>query len=479
MNYRLVVHSLGNLLLLLAAAMILPAIWSIIDRAPDLPAFLSAILISALAGISLRSVKPTGAFSRREGFVVVGLGWILLTALGALPFRLSGAMPSYVDAFFETMSGFTTTGSTVLREIESLPRGILFWRSLTHWLGGMGIIVLSLAVFSVFHTGTALYNAEAPGHAKDKFLPRLRQMATILWLIYLSLSVVQTVLLLAAGVSLFESLVHTFGTMATGGFSTRNISVEAFQSPLVEAILIVFMILAGMSFSLYYRIIQRKSLSPLLNSLETKTFLSIIGLSTFVVALNLIAAAGLPALTAFRHSLFQTVSMITTTGFTSANYDLWPPLAKGILFILMFIGGCTVSTSGAIKVARVILLCKYAWRQLLKVAHPRLVIQTKLDDALVTDTVVHEILAFFFMYMGLFAFGALVVMATGHDLLVSFSAAATTLGNVGPGFGAIGPLGNFAAFHPAAKWVLSFLMLAGRLEILTIMVMFTPGFWRR
>lgn len=303
-------------------------------------------------------------------------------------------------------------------------------------------------------------------------------MAIALWLIYLGFTLAQIVLLCTAGVSLFESMIHTFGSMATGGFSSRNISVEAFHSPYVEAIIIVFMILAGLNFSLYYRAIQRRSLAPVLKSLETRTFLAIIGLSTIIMTINLIYAGSMPAASAFRHSIFQVASIITTTGFTSINYDVWPPLAKGILFFLMFVGGCTGSTGGAIKVARVILLFKYAWRQLLRVARPRLVLQTSMDEALVTDSVVHEVLAFFFMYVALFVFGALVVMATGQDLVTSFSAAATTLGNIGPGFAVIGPLGNFGEFHPIAKWVLSFLMLAGRLEILTVLVMFTPNFWR-
>ncbi|MGE5530246.1 MAG: TrkH family potassium uptake protein [Patescibacteria group bacterium] len=479
MHFRLILHSLGNITLLMIPAMSVSMLWSLIDGTSDVYAFIHAVLAAMVIGGALRLVKPRGTFERRDGFAIVFFGWLLVTAIGALPFVLSGSVPTYTDAFFETMSGFTTTGATVIAAVEDLPRGILFWRSLTHWLGGMGIIVLSLAIFSIFQTGNALYNAEVPGHAKDKFLPRLRHAAAILWLIYTIISLMEIVSLKLAGISFFDSLIHTFGSMGTGGYSSRNISVEAFKNPAAEMIMVVFMILAGINFSLYYRVFQKKSLKALFN-LETRTFLAIIALATTVIGIFLIGSGAVGSLaTAMRQAVFQVTSIITTTGFSSTNFDFWPPLAKGILLLLMFIGACTGSTGGAMKVARIVLLFKYARRQITKVAHPRLVVQTKLDDSLVTDSVVHEVLSFFFLYIALYVVGSLTIMATGQDVVTSISASAATLGNIGPGLNVVGPYGNYASFHPLAKWTCSFLMLAGRLEILTVLVIFTPSFWRR
>jgi trk system potassium uptake protein TrkH len=435
--------------------------------------------ITAAAGLCLRLVKPEGQFSRRDGFAIVGIGWILVCALGALPYVFSGVIPSYAGAYFETMSGFTTTGATVLGKIEGLSRGILFWRSLTHWLGGMGIIVLSLAIFSIFRTGASMFQAEVPGITSERILPKLKHTALMLWVIYAILSLVETVALMFSGMSLFESLVHTFGTMATGGFSSRNISVEAFHSVPIEIIIAIFMILAGMNFSLFYKVVQKRSLGALFGDPETKGYLAVIGIATILITITLVPALKLPLSEALRQAFFQVSSIITTTGFSSANFDLWPSFSKGILLLLMFIGGCTGSTGGAIKVARIILLFKYTWKQILRIARPRLVIQNKLGSVPIPDAVVHETLAFFFVYILLFVIGSLVVMATGADLVTSLSATAATLGNVGPGFALVGPYGNYGVLSPVAQWTLSFMMLAGRLEIFTVLVMFAPSFWRK
>jgi len=479
MHYKLIINSLGNIFSLLAVTMVWPLFFAIRDNTPDAKALSFSILITLFAGMALRLVKPDGKFGRREGFVIVGFGWIFGVAFGALPLYLSGIAPSYTDAYFEIMSGFTTTGATALSNIESIYRGILFWRSLTHWLGGMGIIMLSLAVFSIFGGGASLYQAEVPGLVSEKILPRLKHTAAVLWLIYTVISVAQVIALKLAGMPLFDSLIHTFGSMGTGGFSSRNISVEAYHSVAIELIIAIFMILAGMNFSLYYRVVQKKSLKALFGDPEAKGFLRIIFGATLLIAVNLVWATRQPLGEALRQSFFQVASIITTTGFSSTNFEKWPYFAQGILFLLMFIGGCTGSTGGSIKVARIILLFKYMWRQILRTARPRLMIQTKLGNTPVPDQVIHEILAFFFIYMMLFTMGALVVMATGQDLVTSLTASAATLGNIGPGLANVGPLDNYGILHPIAKWTLSFLMLAGRLELLTIMVMFSPSFWKR
>jgi trk system potassium uptake protein TrkH len=479
MHYKLILHSFGNLLSLLSLTMIWPLVWALKDRTPDVKAFFFSIIITASTGTLLRFIRPDGKFGRREGFVIVGLGWFFIVAFGALPLFLSGTVSCYTDAYFEIMSGFTTTGATILTDIEGATRGILFWRSLTHWLGGMGIVVLSLAIFSIFGKGTSLYQAEVPGLVSERILPRLKETAIILWIIYTGFSFLQTVALKLAGLPLYDSLIHTFGTMGTGGFSCRNISIESYHSLTIEMIITVFMIIAGLNFSLYYRVIQKRSLKSLFGDAEAKVYFGILTGAFICLSASLFFNMKLPLGGALRYSLFQAVSICTTTGFSSADFALWPSFAQGILFLLMFVGGCTGSTGGSIKVARIILLFKYMWRQILRIARPRLMIQTKLGNVPVTDGVLHEVLAFFFIYIMLLAAGSLVVMATGPDFVTALTAAAATLGNIGPGLAKVGPLENYAWLHPVAKWTLSLLMLAGRLELLTVMVMVSPSFWKK
>ena len=479
MHYRLIIHSIGNLLLLLALTMFFPVLWSIRDRSDDLTPFLLSIVITLLVGFLMRLFKPEGNFSRREGFVVVGIGWVLIVAFGALPLYISGAVPSYVDAYFEIMSGFTTTGATVIGNVETLGRGLIFWRSLTVWIGGMGIIVLSMVVFTIFGGGVSLFNAEVPSLIPEKLVPRLKQTAMTLWRIYSVFSLVLFIILKLAGLSLFDSLVHTFSTMGTGGFSSRNISIEAYQSTPIEILLAVFMILAGLNFSLYYRALKRRSLKEIFIDPEARGYIGILVVAIILIAGSLVTSMRLPVLKALRYAFFQVVSICTTTGFSSTDFSLWPSFAQAILFLLMFIGGCAGSTAGALKVARVMLLFKYMKKQIRRIARPRLMIQAKLGKLHIQDSVVHGILAFFFIYVLLYVIGGMVLTATGVDLVTAFSAAAATLGNIGPGLAKVGPLSNYGFLNPIAKWTLSFLMLAGRLEISTILVMFSWTFWKR
>lgn len=479
MHYRLIIHSIGNILLLLALTMFFPVFWSIKDRSADFTPLLFSIAFTLIVGSVMRLFKPEGKFGRREGFVIVGVGWILLVAFGALPLYFSGAVLSYTDAYFEIMSGFTTTGATVIGDVESLSRGILIWRSLTHWLGGMGIIVLSLAIFTIFGGGASLFHAEVPSLLPEKIMPRLKHTAMALWGIYTVISLIQVIALNVAGLSFFDSLIHTFGTMATGGFSSRSISIEAYNSVAIETIIVIFMVLAGLNFSLYYRAVQRRSLKGIFTDPEARGYLAILAVATLLVAGSLVTGMNLPILKALRYAVFQVVSVCTTTGFSSNDFAVWPSLAQALLLLLMFIGGCAGSTGGAIKVARVILLFKYMKKQIMRIARPRLMIQAKLGESHIQDSVVHEILAFFFMYVLLFIVGGMVLTATGLDLVSSFSASAASLGNIGPGFANVGPLSNYGFLHPVAKWTLSFLMLAGRLEILTVLVMFSGSFWKK
>ncbi|NLY88362.1 MAG: TrkH family potassium uptake protein [Firmicutes bacterium] len=479
MHFRLIIHSLGTIVLLLALTMILPLFWAIKDQSPGVMAFVFSILVTAGVGLLMKMVRPVGDLNRRDGFVIVGFGWLLIVSLGALPLYLSGTTLSYTDAFFESMSGFTTTGATVLTDLEAVSREVLFWRSLSHWLGGMGIILLSLAIFPFLPTGITLFQAEVPGLAPERFLPRLKQTAVAMWLIYAALSLLQMVALCLAGLSFFESIIHTFGTVSTGGFSSRDLSMQAFADATVEWVVIIFMFLSGVNFTLYYRLLRRKSLQRSFAATEFKWYGTIILFAAALIAYSLVTGVGFSPAVAFRYGLFQAVSVCTTTGFAVANFATWPSLAKGVLFLLMFVGGCTGSTAGSLKVARVVLLFKYALRRIRQTARPRLVIQNKFGDTAVSDRILHETLSFFFLYIALFLGGVLIVMGTGEEMLTSISAAAAAVGNAGPGFAGVGPAGNYAHLHPVAKWVLSFLMLAGRLEILTVLVLFTPGFWRR
>lgn len=479
MHYRLIIHSIGNLLLLLALTMFFPVIWSVKDQSSDLVPLLLSIAITLIVGFIMRQVKPKGKFGRREGFAIVGFGWILIVAFGALPLFLSGSAPSFTDAYFEIMSGFTTTGATVISDVESLDRGILFWRSLTHWIGGMGIIVLSLAVFALFGGGVSMFHAEVPSLVPEKIMPRLKQTAMALWGIYTVISLVQVITLKLAGLSFFDSLIYTFGSMGTGGFSSRNISIEAYQSVPIEMIMVFFMTLAGINFSLYYRAIQKRSLKAIVTDHEARGYLTILIVATFLVTGSLVISMKLPVLRALRYAVFQVVSVSTTTGFSSTDFSLWPPFAQAILMILMFIGASAGSTGGGLKVARLLLLFKYMKKQIKRVARPRLMIQTKLGEAHIQDSVVHEILAFFFIYILLFVLGGMVLAATGLDLVSAFSASVAALSNIGPGLARVGPLSNYSFLSPVAKWTMSFLMLAGRLELFTVLVMFSSSFWKR
>ena len=479
MYYRLIIHSIGNILILLALTMFFPVIWSVKDRSSDLAPLLLSIAITLIVGFLMRQVKPEGKFGRREGFAIVGFGWILIVAFGALPLFLSGSAPSFTDAYFEIMSGFTTTGATVISDVESLDRGILFWRSLTHWIGGMGIIVLSLAVFALFGGGASMFRAEVPSLVPEKIMPRLKQTAMALWGIYTVISLIQVITLKLAGLSFFDSLIYTFGSMGTGGFSSRNISVEAYRSVPIEMVLVLFMTLAGINFSLYYRAVQRRSLRAIVTDPEARGYLTILIGATFLVTGSLVISMKLPVLRALRYAVFQVVSISTTTGFSSADFSLWPPFAQAILMILMFIGASAGSTGGGLKVARLLLLFKYMAKQIKRVARPRLMIQTKLGETHIQDSVVHEILAFFFIYVLLFVLGGMVLAATGLDLISAFSASVAALSNIGPGLARVGPLSNYSLLSPVAKWTMSFLMLAGRLEIFTILVMFSGSFWKR
>ncbi|MFH1571969.1 MAG: TrkH family potassium uptake protein [Gemmatimonadota bacterium] len=479
MHFGRVIHILGLLLVFNGFAMLLPLPFSFYYGDGDHGTFLASAAFTFTAGyLAYKLTRFDHDLQPREGFAVVTFGWIALSLFGALPFVLSGAIPSFTDAFFETMSGFTTTGASILTNIEVLPHGVLFWRSLTHWIGGMGIIVLSLAILPFLGVGgMQLFSAESPGPVVDKLTPRITETAKILWGVYVLLSAAETGLLMLGGMDLFESLCHTFGTMATGGFSTRNASVGAY-GPYTQYVIIIFMVLAGTSFALHYRCL-RGDWRAYLRSHEFLFYLSIIGVTFALIGVYTVRHYwGDPEL-AFRATLFQVVSILTTTGFATEDYEQWSWTSQFILFTLMFIGGCAGSTGGGMKVYRVHLLLKAVFVEITRLIHPRAVVPVRLGNNPVPREVVANVLGFFVLFILVFVAGVLVMAELGLDMPTSFGAVAASLGNIGPGLGGVGPTDNYAAVPGLGKWVLSLLMLMGRLEIYTVIVLFAPGTWKK
>ena len=423
-----------------------------------------------------RDVKKV--ISRRDGYVIVSLAWVVISLFGALPFFLSGAIGSYADAFFETISGFTTTGATILTDIEAMPKGLLFWRSMTHWIGGMGIIVLSLAILPFLGIGgMQLFIAEVPGPTPDKLHPRITQTAKRLWGIYVLLTVVETGLLMLGGMNLFDGLCHAFGTMATGGFSTKNASIAAF-SPYIQYVIAVFMILAGTNFTLHYIALHGR-LKDVWKNEEYRYFIFTIISASVIIATALILTQQGGIEKSLRDALFTVVSIITTTGYITADYLIWPGVLWFIIFLLMFVGGSAGSTGGGIKVVRQLLLLKNSVLELKRLMHPQAVIPVRMNGRPVSQDIIFNVLAFFLIYMITFAIGTFVMSMLGLDFQSAIGATAATLGNIGPGIGMVGPVGNYAEVHIIGKWFLSFLMLLGRLELFTVLILLSPAFWRR
>ena len=482
MNSALILRIVAVLLFLIASFMLIPAgiAWYHGETGPLLSfavPILGAFVLTSVLFFLLR--KADRELRPRDGFLLVALSWVSAAALGALPLRLSGTIPRYVDAFFETMSGFTTTGATILTDIEALPYSMLFWRSLTHWLGGMGIIVLTVAVFPLLGVGgLQLMKAEAPGPSVDKITPKVTETAKILWLIYLGLTVLQTTLLLFGGLNLFEALTHTFGTLATGGFSPRAASVGHYTSAYVHVVVTVFMILAGTNFILYYKALTRQFTSVFRDA-ELRSYLGIFATAALVMAVALTRSGTYSSFgESLRYAGFQAASILTTTGYATADFALWPQMPQLLLFTLMFFGGCAGSTGGGIKIVRIVTLAKQGFHEMKYLLHPRGVFQVTFGGQTVRKNVLYAISAFVFLYLILLLATSLVVASGGFDIVTSFTTALATLGNIGPGFGRIGPVENYAFFPDYIKWYLGFIMLTGRLEVFTILVIFTPTFWR-
>ena len=480
MNVRAILRFLGRLLLVLAAAELLPVICCLFygEMQAALAFFITAV-ITFLIGLPSLRIQSSGEVYRREGILIVVLGWVLASVFGALPYLFTGVLTHPADALFESASGFTTTGASVLTDIESSGQGILFWRSFTQWLGGMGIIVLFVALLPELGPGARfLYKLEVPGPTAETLRPRVHDTASALWKIYCLLSAVQVVLLLFAGLNLYDALTHTFSTLSTGGFSPKNASTAAF-SPLVQFIILVFMLLAGANFSLYYGLRRHRGRNLFFDP-EFRTYLGVTVVTGSLIAWNLMDRSDYDSLPrALLDSFFQVASILTTTGFATADFNVWPPLSQGVLVALMFLGGCAGSTSGGPKVMRMVIGLKSAFREVRLIFSPSTVLSVWSGGKAVPETVVRSVSGFFILYFTCWGAGVLLLTVGGIPLQTSATAAIATLGNIGPGLDAVGPTGNFAFFSPWQKVVMVILMWLGRLEVYAIAALATVAFWRR
>lgn len=478
MNPRLDLHILGWLLALLGAVQVPSAIVALLHAEPWWPYAASGGL-SAAAGVllALRTRTANRRIRPRDGFLVVGSAWVLASLAGALPFILTGALGP-VDAFFESASGFTTTGSTVLAGLESAPRGLLLWRSMMQWLGGMGIILFTIAILPLLGIGgMQLFKAEVPGPVADKVRPRVSETARQLWLVYVGLTSIEFAVLWLLGLDAFEAVCHAMTTLATGGFSTRDASIAAFDSPAVEWAITLFMLAAGTNFVLHYRVVSGRG-RTVLRDAELRYYLAVAGAATAVVAFSLLAA-GTPLERAVRQAAFNTVSVLTTTGYVSADFELWPVLAQFVFLILMVLGGMSGSTAGGVKSLRALLGARAVRASFARLIHPRLVRPVKHEGRPVAEEVLAGVWAFLIAYSVIAAAVTAVITAYGYDIVTAVSAALTAIGNVGPGLGEVGAYDNFAPLPAGVKLALAFAMIAGRLEVFTLVVLLTPQFWRR
>lgn len=467
---------------MISTTMIFPFAWTFYFHENNaLWSFLYSMGIGAAVGTLLIALgKGTSKeFYRKEGLATVALSWITVGLLGALPFYISGSIPDAASAIFESISGFTTTGSSILSNIESLPMSILFWRSLIQWLGGMGIIILFIAIFPFLHIGPKqMYKMEVPGVDKSSFIPQVKHAAIILWSIYFSLTVLEIIALKIAGMSFFDSICHAFTTMPTGGFSPRNASIAHYNSPLIDGIIVIFMLLAGINFALYFSLIKG-NYDNLFKDIEVKVYLLIIVAAISLVTIDLLLTDTYGSfLEALRFSSFQVTSMQTTTGYATANFDLWPSFSKTLLVTLMIIGACTGSTGGGSKVMRVILVFKHAYVEILKFIKPNLVKVLKINNNVVGEDAKNALFGFYSIFFICLFFATLIMCALGLDLVTALTAVIATIWNIGPGLGKVGAVENFGFIPAMGKYVLSFCMILGRLEIFTIIAIFIPRLWR-
>ncbi len=480
MNIRMVVNLLGRGVLFFAASMVAPLLISFYAHENDLYSLVVGFLVCLLTGAAMVifSRRPGGELRHREGFLFVTLAWTLAGFLGAIPFRVSGYFPTYLDALFETVSGFTTTGASVLIRVEVLPHGLLMWRSLIQWLGGMGIIVLTIAILPYLGVGgMQIFKAESPGPTMDKLKPRITETAKLLWGIYVGITFLEIILLYVGGMDGFDACCHAFTTMATGGFSTKTASIAAYDSAFIDAVITVFMLIAGTNFALHYAALNG-DVKRYFKSQEFRWYIGIFILGCAFILWSTRHTYS-SVFEALRYVSFQTSSILTTTGFATYDYVMWPVAAQSMLLFLMIVGGCAGSTGGGIKVMRLGLLIKFAHREILKLVHPHAVVSIKWDKIPVANDTLQAIVGFSIFYALLFILASLIMATMGLDLPTSISSVIACMSNIGPGLAGVGPAANYAAIPDLGKVVLTFCMLVGRLEIYTVLVVLSPVFWRR
>lgn len=483
MRWNFMLRTVGILLLLLGVSMVIPLMVNYYYQETAASCFLWSILITTLTALFLvfftKKPKEDDYINQKEGMATVAIAWAAISAFGALPFYFSPDFHTFTDAFFESVSGFTTTGSSVMINIEQATKSLLLWRSLIQWMGGMGIIVLSLAVLPFLGVGgIQLYKAEVPSPSPDKLSPRLSDSAKILWMVYVLFTAVEVVVLWAGGMPLYESVLHSFTTMPTGGFSPKNASIAHYNSAYFEYVILFFMVLAGINFSLHYQLIRGKTFA-FWRDAECRFFLGLIIGITLFITWDIYGSVYQSLEEAVRFASFQVVSILTTTGFSSADYEKFSGVSHVLLFICMFIGACAGSTGGGIKCSRIIVCIKYCYRELFKILHPRSIQQIKINNTIISNEIMRSIMGFLALYIGMFFLSSVLLASLGVDILTSFGAVASCIGNIGPGFGTVGPTENFAHIPLLGKWLLAWCMLLGRLEIYTVIILFVPEFWKK
>jgi len=481
LRFRFIAKVLGFLLFFFALSMLVPLGVALIYGEGDAPAIGLSFLVTIAVGAALILIfkKERKEISIREGFFIVAAAWLMAGIFGGLPYHFHSVFPTFTDCVFESVSGLTTTGATVLTSIEDQPHGILFWRALTHWLGGMGIILLGIAILPLLGVGgMQLFKAEVPGPTADKIKPRVAETAKTLWGVYVMITLAEVVMLMLGGMDWFDAVCHAFATMATGGFSTRNLSIESYNSVYFDFVIIFFMLLAGINFALHYRVLKG-DLKAYWRDPEFKFYAGMMAFFTLIITASLYFTNTYPSLfESFRRAAFQVPTIITTTGFTTADFDKWPQFLRVTMLILMFVGGMSGSTGGSVKVVRIQLLLKQAFNELYRLVHPRAVVPTRLGEVTVPDNVMRSIWNFFILYLFLFVICSMIMGALGLDFTTAIASVAATIGNVGPGLGGIGAHENYAFIPLLGKWVLIMCMLIGRLEVYTIIVLFIPAYWR-
>ena len=480
MNITAILNIIGHVMKYEIILLLIPFFVALFYGQGDANAFLYTVLLMIPIALILIKIKgKKNEIYAKEGFLTVGLAWIVISFFGALPFVFSGAIPSLVDAFFETSSGFTTTGASILTEIQSLPKGILFWRSFTHWVGGMGFLIFILALMPTFSGNTIhLLKAESPGPTPGKIVPKIKQTAKILYAIYFVLTLIETIFLKSAGLSWYDSIIHALGTAGTGGFSNMNASVAAFNNPAVEWIITIFMLLFGVNFVLYFQLI-RGNVKAFFKSEELKWYLIAVFASIIIIAVNIIPFNHGDVTKSIRDSAFQVSSIVTTTGYATVNFNLWPTLSKVILIMLMFMGAMAGSTGVGIKTIRIVIIFKAIRREIDKILHPRRVKSVKIDGNVVEEETISGVFLFIFAYIIISLIAIFIVSFDNFDVTTTVTSVIATLSNIGPGLEMVGPAGNFSAFSDLSKLVLSFCMLAGRLEIYPMLILFSPSLWKK